>query len=43
LQEVDKAKPIIGIGNPFNKKFWTEGGPNRGGLTFALSPYKNTQ
>ena len=41
LLEIDKAKPIIGIGNPFNRRFWTEGGPNRGGLTFALAPYRN--
>ena len=41
LLEIDKSKPIIGFGNPFNKRFWTEGGPNRGGLTFALTPYRN--
>lgn len=41
LLEADKAKPIIGIGNPLNKRFWTEGGPNRGGLTFALASYRN--
>lgn len=43
LLEIDKAKPIIGIGNPFSKRFWTEGGPNRGGLTAALTPYRGNQ
>lgn len=41
LLEIDRAKPIIGVGNPLNKRFWTEGGPNRGGLTFALASYRN--
>lgn len=43
LLEKDKAKPIIGIGNPLNKRFWIEGGPNRGGLTWAVSPYRINQ
>lgn len=42
LLEMDKAKPIIGIGNPLNKRFWTEGGPNRGGLSFYLKSYNNS-
>lgn len=30
-------------GNPLNKRFWIEGGPNRGGLTWAVSPYRINQ
>ena len=41
LLELDRSKPLIGIGNPFGRKFWTEGGPNRGGLSFYLKPYAN--
>ena len=25
-----------------NKRFWTEGGPNRGGLSFYLKSYNNS-